>query len=314
MEYTYKICVVGDIGTGKTSLIKRLVHGIFSPHYRSTIGMDFTSKTVVKEFDKYNLIFWDFAGAERFGNKLSTHYKDCDMAFVHIDATRESTEVGAIKWKQSLDSIVGCPVILLVCKSDLMEDAKPYDDFCDKYGFKCWQFVSAKNATGLDTIYDTILETVKAHPKTKFEIKTETKSETDDARWPKVMEDLIAKSETKASECQPEIIEDHIPRFEVEIIENPDEITPKFIMPVLNLCLSTADEKGKIAALKSFYINLYFPVEKNRSLFQQIREEKLAKKLFIDIRSILMSTTKTAVEIIDQIVCLLMNTGHEIHF
>ena len=36
-EYLYKILVVGDIGTGKTSIIKRYVHNIFSQHYKSTV-------------------------------------------------------------------------------------------------------------------------------------------------------------------------------------------------------------------------------------------------------------------------------------
>ena len=36
-EYLYKVLVIGDIGVGKTSIIKRYVHGIFSAHYKSTV-------------------------------------------------------------------------------------------------------------------------------------------------------------------------------------------------------------------------------------------------------------------------------------
>jgi GTPase SAR1 family protein len=36
-EYFYKILVVGDLGTGKTSILKRYVEKMFSTRYKSTV-------------------------------------------------------------------------------------------------------------------------------------------------------------------------------------------------------------------------------------------------------------------------------------
>jgi Ras-related protein Rab-32 len=36
-EFIYKILVVGNVAVGKTSLIKRYVHGIFSTSYKTTV-------------------------------------------------------------------------------------------------------------------------------------------------------------------------------------------------------------------------------------------------------------------------------------
>ena len=42
-----KVLVLGDMGVGKTSLVKAFAHGgSFDANYRSTIGVDFAMKTI----------------------------------------------------------------------------------------------------------------------------------------------------------------------------------------------------------------------------------------------------------------------------
>lgn len=68
-EHLYKILVIGELGTGKTSFIKRYVHQFFSSNYRATIGVDFALKVI--PWDPSTLVrlqLWDIAGQERFGN------------------------------------------------------------------------------------------------------------------------------------------------------------------------------------------------------------------------------------------------------
>ena len=62
-ERLLKVLVIGDLGVGKTSVIKRYVHQVFSQHYQATIGVDFALK--VLKWDHKTVIrlqLWDIAG------------------------------------------------------------------------------------------------------------------------------------------------------------------------------------------------------------------------------------------------------------
>uniref|UniRef100_A0A2H1WHW3 SFRICE_012986 n=1 Tax=Spodoptera frugiperda TaxID=7108 RepID=A0A2H1WHW3_SPOFR len=70
-EHLYKILVIGELGTGKTSIIKRYVHQFFSQHYRATIGVDFALK--VLNWDANTIIrlqLWDIAEFPFVNNTL----------------------------------------------------------------------------------------------------------------------------------------------------------------------------------------------------------------------------------------------------
>jgi len=57
------VLVIGDIGVGKTSIIKQYVHRKYSQYYRATIGVDFALKVI--QWDEDTLIrlqLWDVAG------------------------------------------------------------------------------------------------------------------------------------------------------------------------------------------------------------------------------------------------------------
>ncbi len=175
-ELVYKILVVGDIGTGKTSIIKRYVQNLFSIHYKSTIGVDFALKTIKFDNDTtVRLQLWDIAGQERFNNMTRVYYKDAIGALVVFDITRSSTRESVIKWKNDIDTKLvfsgtntKIPTVLIANKTDLLSEednnsnmaSTDMDTFCKEYGFVSWFETSAKSGVGIKNAFDTLVETI----------------------------------------------------------------------------------------------------------------------------------------------------------
>ncbi|XP_046424009.1 uncharacterized protein LOC124181457 isoform X2 [Neodiprion fabricii] len=161
-EHLYKILVIGELGAGKTSIIKRYVHQFFSQHYRATIGVDFALK--VLNWDQHTIIrlqLWDIAGQERFGNMTRVYYKEAVGAFIVFDVTRSATLDAVVKWKQDLDSKVqlpdgsAIPCVLLANKCDqqkegLVNSPNKMDEYCKDKNFSGWFETSAKENINIE--------------------------------------------------------------------------------------------------------------------------------------------------------------------
>lgn len=61
-ERLYKVLVIGDLGVGKTSIIRRYVQQTYSTNYRATIGVDFALKVLNWDSETIRLQLWDIAG------------------------------------------------------------------------------------------------------------------------------------------------------------------------------------------------------------------------------------------------------------
>jgi len=165
-DYLFKILVVGEQGTGKTSIIKRYVHNIFSVNYKCTIGVDFALKVINwSDSAVVRLQLWDIAGQERFGNMTRVYYKEAVGAMVVFSIGQIETFEEVRKWKADIDSKVTIgedgrpiPVVLLANKCDLdtteggfaQNNKEKMDAFCKEHGFVGWFATSAKDSIGID--------------------------------------------------------------------------------------------------------------------------------------------------------------------
>lgn len=94
--FSKKICMVGDFGVGKTSLVRRFLDRQFSDHYLSTIGVKisrkFLSVTTNSELNQdLHLMIWDIEGKTQF-KSITPHYLEGAMGAVIVaDLNRPET-------------------------------------------------------------------------------------------------------------------------------------------------------------------------------------------------------------------------------
>ncbi|XP_018429960.1 PREDICTED: ras-related protein Rab-38-like [Nanorana parkeri] len=169
-EYLCKVLVVGDLGVGKTSIIQRYVHNIYSHCYRATIGVDFAVKIVRWERDTMvRLQLWDIAGQERFGHMTRLYYRQAAGALVVCDLGRAATLHSVHRWKEDLDSKVSLrngnpiPTILIGNKCDVAPSgggSQDLEDLSRELGFTDCHMTSAKENVNIDDAMSCLIKQI----------------------------------------------------------------------------------------------------------------------------------------------------------
>ena len=79
---------LGDLGVGKTSLVKKYCSSDSGPEYKVSVDVTHSCKCVNINGQKINLQLWDIPGHERFGGITRVHYKVRNRLFSEIGNMR----------------------------------------------------------------------------------------------------------------------------------------------------------------------------------------------------------------------------------
>ncbi|XP_055040716.1 ras-related protein Rab-43 isoform X2 [Misgurnus anguillicaudatus] len=125
-DFVFKIVLVGDVGVGKTCVVQRFKTGIFMEKQGSTIGVDFTMKTLEiqgKRVKVSALQIWDTAGQERFRTITQSYYRSANGAIITYDITKRSSFMSVPKWMEDVKKYGGSNIVPLLIgnKSDLTD-------------------------------------------------------------------------------------------------------------------------------------------------------------------------------------------------
>ncbi len=130
-----KICLIGEEGVGKTSLIRRFVTGQFDELYIRTLGAVVSKKTI--EFDEsksaptqVDLVILDIIGKRTFMQLFKDAYFSGARGILAVfDRTRKATLNELPAWITGVRETVGqIPVVVLANKDDLKERHETRDD------------------------------------------------------------------------------------------------------------------------------------------------------------------------------------------
>lgn len=152
-----KICMLGTLAVGKTSLVRRFIEGIYSEGYQTSIGVK-VDKKVVREAgqQEVTLVLWDIYGEDRFQKVQPSYWRGMFGYLLVVDGTRRNTLDEALALNQRvIDTGLKVPAVLLVNKADLADQWEIGDDRLAQLTQSGWEIMrtSAKTGENVDAAF-----------------------------------------------------------------------------------------------------------------------------------------------------------------
>src|ERR1700684_114929 len=115
-----KICMVGEFGVGKTSLVRRFVESIFDERYLSTVGVKIDRRDVKVGPHFVRLMLWDLAGEDDLAQLKISHLSGASAYILVVDRCRATSLDKAVELQRRITEQLGVlPFVLVLNKTDL---------------------------------------------------------------------------------------------------------------------------------------------------------------------------------------------------
>ncbi|CAI2383417.1 unnamed protein product [Moneuplotes crassus] len=137
--FKLKVCIVGDIETGKTALIRRYIYDKFDTVANSLGGSTFYDKTTEFDGNKIVVQLWDGSG-KKGPKSLPIMFQDTSAVIIVYDITQRDSFENLEYWINSVEKYSGsfCGIYLVGTKLDCQEKrevmAEEGEKFAAEYG------------------------------------------------------------------------------------------------------------------------------------------------------------------------------------
>lgn len=161
-DYLFKVVLIGDSGVGKSNLLSRFTRNEFCLESKSTIGVEFATRSIQVDGKTIKAQIWDTAGQERYRAITSAYYRGAVGALMVYDITKHVTFENVERWLKELRDHADSNIVIMLVgnKSDLRhlrgvstEDAHA---FAEKEGLSFIE-TSALESTNVENAFHKIL-------------------------------------------------------------------------------------------------------------------------------------------------------------
>ena len=163
-ELEIKICLLGDVSVGKTSIASRFCKNSFNENYINTIGGAYQQQNIVlNNGAKIKLHIWDTSGQDRFRSMTNLYYRDAQVAILTYDVTNEQSLESLNYWLNELNDKVEIDNMLLCLagnKTDVDQSEKRVPTskgkaFAEQHNMLFYE-TSAKTGAGVKELFQAI--------------------------------------------------------------------------------------------------------------------------------------------------------------
>jgi len=166
-NYFFKICMTGEFGVGKSSLIMRYVEGNFIQEIGKTTEFEHKVKKISKDGKSIKLRICDSVGEERFSALTASFFRGAHVVVFTFDVTNKESAENLLKWYEEVNRYVDAsnlPKVIAANKYDLEENNKQIVEenikIVDKLA-KEWNCslikCSAKTGEGVEKLFEVTL-------------------------------------------------------------------------------------------------------------------------------------------------------------
>ena len=163
-EFEVKICLLGDVNVGKTSIASRFCKNSFNDNYINTIGGAYQQQNItLNNGVKIKLHIWDTSGQDRFRSMTNLYYRDAQVAILTYDVTNEQSLESLNYWLNELNDKVEVDNMILCLagnKNDVESSKKMVPTskgkaFAEEHNMIFYE-TSAKTGAGVKELFQAI--------------------------------------------------------------------------------------------------------------------------------------------------------------